>query len=223
MWVHVATTLCQALAKWERGLRLTPPLVRLDIRSFGVARAKGPFLDVREQEKYIMKTKMLGVVGLVLTIVLGGCATIVGNPLHVMPIGSSPDGASIVITDEKGQEVFKGTTPTSVTLQKSNGSYWGGKNYNVTITKPGYKTQTIPVTSSPNGWYIAGNFIFGGLIGWFIVDPLNGQMYNLSPENITATLGEDTAHNNSATDGSISIVLIEDVPAELRSKMTKIN
>lgn len=155
-------------------------------------------------------------------IAVTGCATIVGTPTHLMPISSTPSDASIQITDEKGVEVFKGTTPTTVTLAKSNGSYWGKKSYTVVITKDGYEPQTIPVVASPNGWYIGGNFIFGGLIGWFIVDPMNGNMYSLSPETIASTLSTKTTHNNTATDGSIAIVLIQDVPPELRDKMKPI-
>lgn len=151
-----------------------------------------------------------------------GCATIVGSPTQVMPISSTPGDATVLITDEKGVEIFKGVTPTSVTLKKSDGSYWGKKSYTVEISKDGYETQTIPVTASANGWYIAGNFFFGGLIGWFIVDPLNGHMYSLSPENVTATLPGVTSHNNSAADSSIKIMLLEDVPTELRGKIIRI-
>ena len=154
---------------------------------------------------------------------LGGCATIIGDKTQLVPISSTPSEASILITDEKGVQVFKGLTPTSVTLQKSDGSYWGKKSFTVEITKAGYEKQVIPVTASANGWYIGGNIIFGGLIGWFIVDPLNGAMYTLSPEQITTALGEKVAHNNSATDGSISIVLLQDVPSSLRNQMKKMN
>lgn len=154
---------------------------------------------------------------------LGGCATIVGDKTQVLPISSNPSDATILITDEKGVQVFKGQTPTSVTLQKSDGSYWGKKSFTVEVTKSGYEKQVIPITASANGWYIGGNIIFGGLIGWFIVDPMNGAMYTLSPEQITSTLGEKVAHNNSATDGSISIVLLQDVPPSLRGQMKKVN
>jgi len=157
------------------------------------------------------------------TILIGGCATIVGDKTQLVPITSTPSDASILITDERGAELFKGTTPTSVTLQKSDGSYWGKKSFTVKITKAGYETQIIPITAKANGWYIGGNFIFGGLIGWFVVDPFNGGMYKLSPEQITSALGEKVAHNNNATDGSISIVLIQDVPLSLRSEMKRIN
>jgi hypothetical protein len=157
------------------------------------------------------------------SLLLGGCASIIGDKTQLIPISSTPSEASILITDEKGVQVFKGETPTSVTLQKSDGSYWGKKSFTVNISKPGYDSQVIPITASANGWYIGGNFLFGGLIGWFIVDPLNGAMYTLSPEQITSTLGNKTAHNNSAKDGSISIVLVQDVPSSLRNKMKRVN
>lgn len=159
---------------------------------------------------------------LILVIVFAGCATIVGDKTHLMPINSTPSSATVLITDEKGMQVFKGQTPTTVMLQKSDGSYWGGKNYTVKISKEGYDAQVIAVTSSPNGWYIAGNLVFGGLIGWFIVDPLNGAMYNLSPAQINASLGEKSAYNNNFSDGAISVVLLEDVPQQLRDKMIRI-
>lgn len=108
-------------------------------------------------------------------------------------------------------------------LPKSDGSYWGKKSFTVEISKEGYETQMIPITASANGWYIAGNFFFGGLIGWFIVDPMNGGMYTLSPQQVSSELSEKFAHNNSADDGSISIVLLQDVPARLVGEMTRVN
>jgi hypothetical protein len=159
----------------------------------------------------------------VLVVVCSACATIVGQPTQTLPISSAPSEASITVVDETGVEVFKGATPTSVTLQKSTGKYWGKKSFTVTITKPGFQSQVIPVTASANGWYIAGNFVFGGLIGWFIVDPLNGNMYTLSPEAVAGSLATaKSAHNNTARDGSIAVMLIEDVPAALRSQMVSV-
>ena len=160
---------------------------------------------------------------LLLLISVSGCATIMGDSTQTVPISSTPSDASLVITDEKGVEIFKGTTPTSITLAKSDGSYWGKKSYTVKILKAGFDTQTIFITPSANGYYIGGNILFGGLIGWFIVDPNNGKMYNLSPANITATLSAKVAQGNTVTNGGLAIMLIEDVPAELRSKMKLIN
>jgi hypothetical protein len=154
---------------------------------------------------------------------LTGCATIMGDPTQLVPISSTPSEASIVITDEKGAEMFKGSTPTTVTLPKSNGSYWGKKSFTVTITKPGFQDQVIPITANANGWYILGNALFGGLIGWFIVDPQSGNMYTLTPEAVNASLPGKTAHNNTGRNGDISIVLLQDVPESLRGKMQRIH
>ena len=145
-----------------------------------------------------------------------------GSPTQTVPISSTPSEAKVVITDEAGTEVFAGQTPTSVTLNKSTGKYWGKKSFTVTISKPGFKTQAIPVKASANGWYIAGNFVFGGLIGWFAVDPLNGNMYTLSPEAVASALSSETAHNNGNADGSIAIVLLQDVPENLRDKLVRV-
>ncbi len=154
---------------------------------------------------------------------LSGCATIMGDKIQLIPISSTPSNASIMITDEKGKQIFKGTTPTNVTLEKSDGSYWGKKNYSVKISKSGYEDQIIPITASANGYYLAGNILFGGIIGWFIVDPNNGAMYTLSPEQVESALGEKVTHNNKADDSSISIVLVQDVPNSLLDKMTRVN
>ena len=62
---------------------------------------------------------------IIATSTLSGCATIMGDKTQMIPISSTPSDASIVITDERGTEIFKGKTPTSVTLEKSDGTYWG--------------------------------------------------------------------------------------------------
>lgn len=147
-----------------------------------------------------------------------GCASIVGDTEQVVTISSTPSSANVTITDEKMVEVHSGKTPMTVQLRKSDGSYFGGKTYTVEISKDGYKSRTMMINSSPNGWYIGGNLIFGGLIGWLIVDPMTGAMYNLSPDVIDATLGESVTR---AEDGKseITLVLLEDVPSEMREKM----
>lgn len=155
---------------------------------------------------------------------LSACATIVGSPTQTIPIASTPSEAKIMITDEAGAQVFAGLTPTSVTLNKSTGHYWGSKSFTVTISKDGYATQTIPVKATANGWYIAGNIVFGGLIGWFVVDPFNGHMYTLNPETVTSTLAPNAAaHNNVGREGQITVMLMQDVPLALRDKLVRID
>ncbi|MAL96304.1 MAG: hypothetical protein CME40_14610 [Haliea sp.] len=147
-----------------------------------------------------------------------GCASIVGEKDQVVTISSSPSNASVLITDERSQQIHSGTTPTTVQLMKSDGSYFGGKTYTVEISKEGYESRTMMINSSVNGWYIGGNLIFGGLIGWLVVDPLTGAMYNLTPDTLNASLGEKVA---KAEDGAseVTLVLIEDVPGHMRDQM----
>ncbi|MGP9634881.1 hypothetical protein ACT3R7_17640 [Halomonas sp. AOP43-A1-21] len=150
--------------------------------------------------------------------VLSGCASIVGDKEQSITINSTPNNANVIITDERSQQVHSATTPTTVQLRKSDGSYFGGKTYTVEISKDGYESRTMMINSNVNGWYIGGNIIFGGLIGWLIVDPLTGAMYNLSPDSINTTLGESVASNDSG-DANITLVLIEDVPPNLLNDM----
>lgn len=122
------------------------------------------------------------------TALLSGCATIVGDSSQNIVIDSNPTGADFVIKDNTGQAIASGKTPQTVSLKKSDGSYFGGKDYSVTLTKDNYTSTTLPIISHANGWYIGGNLVFGGLIGWFIVDPLNGGMWTLKPDEIHTQL-----------------------------------
>ncbi|MCE3026359.1 hypothetical protein [Salinicola sp. DM10] len=152
------------------------------------------------------------------TLALTGCASIVGDSNQTIAISSTPSQAHIAIVDETGKQVFEGQTPTTVTLAKSDGSYWGGKDYRLSLDKPGYAPLTLNISSSPNGWYLAGNLVFGGLIGWFVVDPFSGKMYSLSPDAVDATLG--TAVSSTSDDGhKLNVVLLEDVPPAQRGNL----
>ncbi|WP_136069331.1 hypothetical protein [Modicisalibacter radicis] len=167
-----------------------------------------------------MKSKLL-LGALISTLALSGCATIVGDRDETVTLNSSPSDANIVITDERGNEILSATTPTTTQLKKADGSYFGGKTYSVEISKEGYDSRKLTIESTPNGWYIAGNIVFGGLIGWLVVDPLTGAMYNLSPSEINASLDESVAR---AEDGGkvLNIVLLEDLPSHLQSELVLI-
>ena len=119
---------------------------------------------------------------------LTGCATIVGDDTQLVQVNSDPAGADFQIKDDAGRVVAQGKTPQAVTLAKSDGSYFGKKNYQVTLSKDGYSAVTLPIKASANGWYIGGNIVFGGLIGWLAVDPFNGGMYTLKPKETNAIL-----------------------------------
>ena len=118
---------------------------------------------------------------------LTGCASIVGKNMYPVTINSQPDEAVILIKDEKGKQIYKGKTPTTITLS-SGEAYFHAKNYSITFSKPGYEDQTAEIKAGLSGWYF-GNILFGGLIGLLIVDPITGSMWKL-PTETTITLSE---------------------------------
>jgi hypothetical protein len=102
-----------------------------------------------------------------------------------------------------------------VALNRSAGYFKGG-SYTIRISKDGYRDQNLQIQSSINGWYI-GNIIFGGLIGWVIVDPITGAMYSL-PDSAYATLeanGKASIYKD-AKPGDLVITDLASVPEELR-------
>lgn len=127
---------------------------------------------------------------------LSGCATILDEPFYSLPISSNPSEANILIKDEKGKIIYKGKTPAEVKLDKSDGSFTGGKHYLVKFEKPGYKTQVVPVVTRPSNYYL-GNLILPFITGiGLVIDPFFGDMYQFQPENINYQLSPVTEINN---------------------------
>lgn len=119
---------------------------------------------------------------------VSGCATIIGKSAPGrLSILSNPSNAKVIIANANGIQIFSGRTPTIVMLEKKAG-YFRAKSYSITFSKNGFETKTIPLGMSVNGWYLGGNLIFGGLIGWFVVDPLTGAMWSLNTHKIDPTL-----------------------------------
>jgi len=164
---------------------------------------------------------ILTFMGIFLLTLMVGCATILGDKTAVVTINTVPSGAKALITDESGLGVFNGTTPTTVTLAKSTGHYWGKKSYIVDLTLAGYTEQKITLTEGVNGWYF-GNILLGGVIGMLLIDPWNGGMYTLSPTNIDTQLSANKVATYKYKKGDLTVILVSDVPANLRSKMVKV-
>ncbi len=153
-------------------------------------------------------------------ILAAGCASIVSNSQYPVIINSQPNPVDITIVDRSGRTVHTGQTPTTVTLVAGAG-YFKGQNYTVTFKKDGYAAHTAQIGRGVDGWYIAGNLFFGGPIGWFIVDPLTGAMWKLD-EEVSATLTRQTS-SLPRENIDIHIVVLDDVPQPLRSKMVRVN
>jgi len=151
------------------------------------------------KKEIIMKNNLKGIkiyFGGLLAIILAfciGCASIIAGGPQIIPIQSHPSDATLEITDiNNGNTIFRGKTPYTATFERSSG-YFKSAKYKIAITKEGYSDKEIMISGSPNGWYIGGNLLFGGLIGWLIVDPLTGAMWTLYPVDINTELSSGTS------------------------------
>jgi len=164
-------------------------------------------------------TKKFVVAGL---FILGtSCASIVSKSIYPVTIDSEPRGANVVIYNRRGFEVFKGGTPALVKL-KSGAGFFQRAIYNIEISKDGYATKKVEVTATLNGWYF-GNILFGGVIGFLIVDPATGAMYRLNDVAVNETL---TATNQTAAIGEqapqLKVYDINAIPTGWKSKLVAI-
>jgi hypothetical protein len=154
-------------------------------------------------------------------LVATGCASIVKGADQKVSFTSEPSDAKVVINDvRQGKEVEIGSTPFTTTLKRGAG-YFKKARYNVIFEKPGYQTEAIVLEGTPGGWYIGGNLLFGGGMGWLIVDPATGAMWTLEPQDVSVTLKKHTALGPQ--DAGLTIALRADLPAELAPKLKPVN
>ena len=119
-------------------------------------------------------------------ILVTGCASIVDGGDKTIRIDSNPSGASFVVYDSRDKRVGSGITPAEAGLKRNHG-YFTGEKYKLIFEAPGYYSGEMYVQSTLDGWYF-GNLVFGGLIGFLIVDPATGDMYTLDPRKLNYTL-----------------------------------
>ena len=123
---------------------------------------------------------------LILTLIAGltaSCATIMHDNAQPIPIKANVDKVDIRIINQQGETVFEWQTPTVLTLNaaEKNG-YFNPEKYTVIASKNGFKTQQTIIDWHISGWYLVGNFFFGGMIGYLLIDPISGDMYYLDKE-----------------------------------------
>ena len=116
-----------------------------------------------------------------------GCASIVSHSTWPVNVTTTPADAEVEVVSESGTVIHKAKAPFTVTLKSGKG-YFDGEKYTLKGTAPGYTSGTVILDTTLNGWYW-GNLVFGGLIGFFIVDPLTGAMYRL-PETMHIALAQ---------------------------------
>lgn len=147
-----------------------------------------------------------------------GCASIISDSTYPVTLNSSPDGASFkIVNTDSGMNMMKGETPATISLDASDG-FFSGATYSIEFDKAGYDSQTVQLDSSLDGWYVA-NILFGGILGFLIIDPATGAMWKLD-ESLMVSLGK-----NGTEDGNdkLSIMTLDQVPDRLRNDLVPLN
>jgi Short C-terminal domain len=117
-------------------------------------------------------------VAVVLLSVGASCATITRGSKDTLVINTTPAGASLELSNG-----LSGTSPASFKLPRKEALI-------VKITKDGYESVEVNITpqvSGGGGAGMAGNILFGGLIG-AAVDGGSGAMYDLKPNPVEVVL-----------------------------------
>lgn len=112
---------------------------------------------------------LLGAIG---ALALSSCASIMNGKTSTVEIVSTPPGAAFV----GNHTGVTGVTPASVDLPN-------GEPITVTFTLDGYAETTVVAKPRMSGW-IAGNLIFGGIIG-IIIDAAGSRAYVHKDMNVT--------------------------------------
>lgn len=150
------------------------------------------------------------VVMLVAVTLFASCATIIHGSKQHVSISSNPSAA--VVTIDATQ---MGVTPFSTKLSRKD-------QHSVRIELDGYMPYEAQFNRKVDAW-IAGNIVFGGLIG-LAVDAITGGMYKLTPDQIQAELRANTVTAQEDEDGIFLTVVLEPKPEwEKVGQLTKAN
>lgn len=129
-----------------------------------------------------MNMKLLAAAVIALNI--SACATVTKGSNDTVKIASTPSDAKIVFEDTANKlQDQTCMTPCEIELKRKN-------TYETTVSKKGYSTfvtTLVPKVSTSGGAGMAGNVLFGGIIGAG-VDAATGAMKDLSPNNFNVML-----------------------------------
>jgi hypothetical protein len=133
-----------------------------------------------------------------LVVSLTGCCSIIHGTRQDVGISSAPTGAMVKIDN-----VSSGNTPVVAKLTRKD-------NHFVRVELSSYQPFDMTLTRSVSGW-VWGNIVFGGLIG-LAVDAIDGAFYNLSPEQVSATLAANHASVSKTGDGIYLFAVLKPEP-----------
>ncbi|MFM8342329.1 MAG: hypothetical protein ACKN9F_08940, partial [Methylomonas sp.] len=119
---------------------------------------------------------------------LSGCATMMNDSSKIVQVTSNVPQANFSIKNKIGNVVQNGVTPSSVNLNVSAGPY-SGEKFLIDFTKDGYLPSTAVLDSEISGWWFGNLLVFGGILGFAVIDPISGKMWTL-PDSVNGQLNQ---------------------------------
>ena len=162
--------------------------------------------------------QMKGLAAILAMMTLPSCASIANGTRQTVTLNSEPSSAEIEVFNLKGEEVYRGSTPATVSLNRGS-SYFQREVYTLAFRSPDREPMYLEVQGSVNGWYFA-NFAVAPLIGMLIVDPVTGGMYEL-PGEVAADVAQHAVIKPADSLG-IRILSVTDLPSVVRDRITPI-
>ena len=132
-----------------------------------------------------MKLNLIGAL-FVAVISATGCGTMISGSKKTVQI-KAQEGAKISVVNADGKRVVSGTTSLTADLPRGAG-YWRAAGYQVNVSQPGYKSKSVDILPTFNGWYLLNVFPIVGSIGALIIDPIYGGFYSLDTDALDINL-----------------------------------
>jgi hypothetical protein len=126
--------------------------------------------------------------------VISACATIMHGSSQELSVASTPTGARVLVDGSES-----GKTPFVANLRRKD-------KHVIRIEMDGYQPFEMPIVRETSGW-VWGNLVFGGIPG-LAVDAITGGLYKLKPEEVNATLANQTASVASGNDYLVVAVVL---------------
>jgi len=182
-----------------------------------------------------MNSRTWAVSGLAAVLLLGGCGRAIqkqdpsDRPALALNDFPAPtpsqaqsinERAAVVITDERGFKVLRNLTPTVMSLM--NDAEAQRKSYRISISMAGAPAHERALVAKRDGWYIRGSRVFAESIGSLVIDPQTGAMYTISAIDAGTVFAASVAQISGNLAAGTYVVLLSDVPAELKPKMTRV-
>lgn len=118
------------------------------------------------------------------------CATIRSESVYSIPVSTVPDSSTIKVFDKKGRNIIVTQSPDTLILKAGDG-YFKRAEYLIEVSHKNYITKKEPIYFVIDRKYIQNVFLsFFMPIGFLIVDPISGAMWQPEKQEIKINLIE---------------------------------